>query len=236
MDEGLQNRRGFSAVGDREAKAEKIIAILAAAGRPLKPGVRVLDLGCGSGEVSACLARHAQVHCTDAIDQRVHGRELPFNLVTTPLPYADASFDVVISNHVIEHTAAPDAHLQEIRRILRPDGVCYLATPNRLWPWEFHARLPLVHYLPWRWFSRLGMAIGRLGEPVQLLSLGRLQRCAQGQFRVDVWHPRLLHAPQQFALRLSPTLAALLRRVPTLVLETTAGIQPTLILLMHPTK
>jgi SAM-dependent methyltransferase len=234
MIEGAQDRLGFSAIGGREAKAKKIFSILAAAGNPLKPTQNALDLDCGSGEIAAHLAMHANVSCADAVDQRVHGRELPFRMAGSPLPFDDASFDVVISNHVIEHTADPDAHLREIRRILRPDGICYLATPNRVWPWEVHSRLPLLHYLPWPWFSGLGMAAGRLSEPVHLLSLGGLRRRIGQRFDMVAWHPRLLHSPERFALRLPDPVAAILRRVPPALLELTAGVQPTLIVLLRP--
>ncbi len=43
---------------------------------------------------------------------------------------APASFDVVTSWHVIEHVADPRRVLDEIRRVLRPDGWLVLATPN----------------------------------------------------------------------------------------------------------
>ena len=234
MTEGAHKRMGFSAIGGRKAKAEKIAAILAAADHPLKAEHRVLDLGCGSGEIAALLASLARVECADAVDQRTEGRELPFSLATQPLPFNDASFDVVISNHVIEHTADPGTHLDEIRRILRPTGVAYLATPNRWWPWEVHAKLALLHYLPWRIFSRLGMALGRLNEPVQLLSLGQLQQLAGTGMRTEIWHHRLLKSPERFALSFSPGIAKILQQMPFTMLSLTAGLQPTLIVLLHP--
>ena len=207
MTEGAQKRMGFSAIGGREAKAEKILAILAAADSPLKPADRVLDLGCGSGEIAAQLATIAQVSCADAIDQRTQGKELPFHLVRDTLPFADGAFDIVVSNHVIEHLPELAIHLREVRRVLRPGGIAYLATPNRWWPWEFHARLPLLHFLPAELFSRLAMRWGRLTEPVHLLSLGQLKGLAGSLFDIDVWHPRLLHA----SAGLQPTLILLLR-------------------------
>ncbi|HEX2854926.1 MAG TPA: methyltransferase domain-containing protein [Opitutaceae bacterium] len=45
------------------------------------------------------------------------------------MPYADASFDFVIANHVLEHVADDGAALREIRRILRPGGWAVLQTP-----------------------------------------------------------------------------------------------------------
>lgn len=62
MTEGVNERLGFSAVGGREAKAQKIAAILAAAGYPLKPADKVLDLGCGSGAIAATQAKDAGAH------------------------------------------------------------------------------------------------------------------------------------------------------------------------------
>lgn len=234
MTEGAHTRLGFSAIGGRKAKAEKIAAILAAAGRPLKPTDEVLDLGCGSGEIAEHLGTRAQVVCADAQDQRTQGRDLPFRLVDRELPFEPDRFDVVISNHVIEHTQDPAGHLREIRRILKPAGIVYLATPNRLWPWEVHARVVFLHYLPWRIFSRLGMALGRLHEPVRLLSLRRLQQMISGQYRSETWHQRIIQDPERFALKIPNTIRTLLSRTPTRALEVTAALQPTLILLLTP--
>lgn len=207
MTEGTHQRLGFSAIGDRKAKAEKIAAILAAAGRPLNPTDDVLDLGCGSGETLTYLAQLARVSCADAIDQRTQGRELPFHVVGETLPFADNAFDVIVANYVIEHVPDAATHLRVIHRVLRPDGVVYMATPNRWWVWEFHAHVPLLHFLPAGLFSRLAMRWGRLSEPVQLLSLQQLSVLAREFFDVDTWHPRILNDPARYALNLSPNVA-----------------------------
>lgn len=234
MSEGAHSRLGFSAIGGREAKGEKIAAILAAAGRQLKATDDVLDVGSGSGEIAEYLSSRCQMVCSDASDQRTHGLALPFEAIAGPLPFADASFDVVLSNHVIEHTPDPTIHLQEIRRVLRPSGVAYLATPNRLWPWEFHARLPLLHYLPWSVFSRIGMALGRLHEPVRLLSLSRILELTRSDFSAETWHYRILHEPDAYALSLPDRTRTLLRHVPMSILALSAPLQPTLIVLLSP--
>ncbi len=233
MTEGAQKRLGFSAIGGREAKADKILAILTAAGSPLKPDDQVLDLGCGSGEIAARLATIARVSCADAIDQRTQGRELPFHPVGTTLPFADGTFDVIVSNHVIEHVPDASIHVREIHRVLRPGGVAYVATPNRWWPWEFHARMPLLHFLPAGLFSRLAMHWGRLTEPVRLLSLRQLKRLTEDHFDIEVWHPRILHEPARYALRLSPAAGSIVRLIPPPLLHASAGLQPTLILVLR---
>ena len=47
------------------------------------------------------------------------------------LPFADASFDAVVSFETIEHIAAQEAFLDEVRRVLRPDGLFILSCPNK---------------------------------------------------------------------------------------------------------
>ena len=46
------------------------------------------------------------------------------------LPFADASFGVVIIKHVVEHLRDPEIAISELGRILAPDGILILATPN----------------------------------------------------------------------------------------------------------
>jgi SAM-dependent methyltransferase len=69
------------------------------------------------------------------------------------LPFDDQFFDIVVSNHVIEHVGArldQLVHLREIARVLRHDGIGYLATPNRWALLEPHFRLPLLSWIPAR--------------------------------------------------------------------------------------
>lgn len=47
------------------------------------------------------------------------------------LPFTDAAFDGVVLDNVLEHLASPQALLDEIRRVLRKDGVLVLGVPGR---------------------------------------------------------------------------------------------------------
>jgi len=146
-------------VESRRLKAIKIERLLDLAARP-QP-MRMLEIGTGSGGIAHYFATHArlkiQVDAVDIVDNRLVDESYRFQLVSgTALPFADRTFDIVLTNHVIEHVgdqAAQLAHLGEIRRVLRADGIGYLAVPNR---WRFvepHYRLALLSWWPHGWRS-----------------------------------------------------------------------------------
>lgn len=89
----------------------------------------VLDVGTGPGTIAAAaLARGANVSAIDADPQMVEtaARDVPgldVRVATMPeLPFADAAFDAVVGNFVINHVAEPADTLAELRRILRAAG------------------------------------------------------------------------------------------------------------------
>jgi SAM-dependent methyltransferase len=149
-------RSGYASVDlqSREKKAEKIRTILEAE-RELR-GAALLEIGVGSGAIAARLADavtpSGEVWGVDVRDSRVVTKGFRFGIVEdTSLPFDDRFFDVVVSNHVIEHVGPrPEqlAHLLEVARVLKDDGVAYLATPNRWALLEPHFRLPLLSWLP----------------------------------------------------------------------------------------
>jgi SAM-dependent methyltransferase len=143
-------------LASRRWKGEKILRMLDLPARDTP--WRVLEVGTGSGGIAHYIATHPDVRCevtsVDVVDVRTIRDGYRFVQVDgTHLPFDDDAFDVVITNHVIEHVgdvAAQRAHLAECARVLAPGGRGYLAVPNRWMLVEPHFKLAFLSWLP-RW-------------------------------------------------------------------------------------
>ena len=141
----------------RRNKALKIERLLDL--RAADAPIRMLEVGCGSGGISHYFATHPSLPCrvqaVDVHDNRSAKGGYGFTLVDgVVLPFDDGSFDVVISNHVVEHVGPVEAqreHLRELRRVMADDGIGYLAVPNRWMLVEPHYRLAFLSWWPRRW-------------------------------------------------------------------------------------
>lgn len=153
--------------GTRVPKARKIVDLLGA--ERFGSARTLLEIGCGAGVITSLLAQEGgadlEVHAVDVVDARVETEGYQFRQVDgTTLPYADGQFDIVISNHVIEHVGDAgnqQEHLREIRRVLADGGVAYLAVPNRWRLIEPHFHLPFLSWLPRPWCDRYVGITGR---------------------------------------------------------------------------
>lgn len=228
----------------RHLKAEKIWRLrqLNATDEPVRP----LEVGCGSGGISHWFATHPSLHCVvtavDAVDSRqahdgytyqtVQGVELPFN---------DEQFDIVITNHVIEHVGDATVqlgHLKEIRRVLAPAGVGYLAVPNRWMMTESHYRIGFLSWLPRPWRSPCLRWRGKGDfydcEPLEMGELeGLLQSANLAYENISIAGARAvfdIEHPRKWSTRLlsatpDPLLLPLKSIIPTLIYR--LGKQPT---------
>jgi SAM-dependent methyltransferase len=103
---------------------------------------RVLDIACGAGYVSDCLAQTASsVTAIDLSPEAVAAARISYPAPNIEflaadargLPFAAASFDLIVAFEVIEHLDDPLALLSEARRLLAPGGQLIVSTPNRIY-------------------------------------------------------------------------------------------------------
>lgn len=174
-------RPGFVVCENRRQKADKILAVLSRF-TSVSGESRLLDVGCGSGEIAYWLSQSVRVDALDVEDFRTQEwAGVVFRTYEgSQFPYPDDTFDIVVTNHVIEHTGDPATHMREVTRVLKPGGYIYFATPNRLYPREVHYRLYLLHYLPLRWFIKLMKMTGKYREDLHLLFHFEMERLFRG--------------------------------------------------------
>jgi SAM-dependent methyltransferase len=136
----------------------------------LRPGARVLDLGCGRLGLRALEPR------LDITGVDLEARpDYPGAFVQADaaegLPFADGAFDLVYCSSVVEHVppARRGAFAAELRRVGRG---FYVQTPAFSFPVEPHALLPFAHWLPVS-LRKLYWRIGAAGEWEQISLLRR---------------------------------------------------------------
>lgn len=140
------------------------------------PDLRILDFGCGMGELVALL-RDAGFDCWGAdvfyagatdVDPRLQAqidegrvREIGAD---GRIPFEDGSFGLVVSNQVFEHVEEIEAVQAEIGRVLGARGTAYHHFPSLEVFREGHTGIPLSHRMaPGRLRTNYTLALRRLG-------------------------------------------------------------------------
>jgi 2-polyprenyl-3-methyl-5-hydroxy-6-metoxy-1,4-benzoquinol methylase len=140
----------------RQQKATKAVRlILDFLQREDFAGLRCLDLGCSIGAVSYELYKRNGMAIGTDIDW--HAMQIspayPDKAIFIlsdgeRLPFIDASFDVIVCSQVYEHVPNLTLLVNEIKRLMKPTGVCFFSGPNKWAVFEDHYRLPLLSWFP----------------------------------------------------------------------------------------
>lgn len=229
-------------LNSRKAKARKIDKLLEL--KPQKKPIRLLEVGTGSGGIASYFGTHPSLNCevdsVDVSDTRQIRDGFGFHLVEgVNLPFPDAYFDVVLSNHVIEHVGDRDSqrqHLTELHRVLKPNGRGYLAVPNR-WQWiEPHYQLAGLSWLPERWRSPY-LRWRRRGEYYDCKPLTVTQAeslLSEAGFRSEQLHGHALRLTYELERPHAIAYRAFFRRIPDKAFFYLRQLFPTLIYILEP--
>jgi SAM-dependent methyltransferase len=161
----------------------------AAVGRYAQAGDRVLELGCGTGDLARTLAAAGlQVTGCDISPQMLrvacdHGgcaRWVRLGPDWRRLPFISAAFDVVVASSVLEYVADPLSVLCECARVLRPGGVVLYTVPD------------LRHPVRWaEWLARRLAIVSRApsgyGPPSRCRGYHAYLRASRQRHRVRWW-------------------------------------------------
>jgi ubiquinone/menaquinone biosynthesis C-methylase UbiE len=160
----LENVRNYiqsireKTLDDYQPEFEKTIRLLRRV-KEFGPGTDILEVGSGSGWFTILSRKHGfntvgveiSWELVDFARKRAAkaGIDAPFHEAEAEsLPLPDASFDVVYANSVMEHVKGWRESLREIHRVLRPGGLVFVGTTNRLYPISTEMDFPLYQWLP----------------------------------------------------------------------------------------
>ena len=127
--------------------------------RGISKQLDIADIGCNAGVMSMIWAKEG--HRVSGLDvnaalleiakQRARHENLNIDFVlgsATDLPWENASMDVCIAPELLEHVADWQTCLNEFIRILKPGGVLFFSTTNKLCPAQQEFTLPLYSWYP----------------------------------------------------------------------------------------
>ncbi len=137
------------------------------------PGSRVLDLGCGTGELLAYLmrARGCTGYGVEIDDRNLQAcvargvNVIQLNLEEGLALFADSSFDVVLQIDTLQHLRNTEVMLRETARVGRTAIVAFpnfAHWPNRLA--VLSGRMPVTKVLPYQWYDTPNIRVGTLRD------------------------------------------------------------------------
>jgi ubiquinone/menaquinone biosynthesis C-methylase UbiE len=144
-----------------ESTKNAVLRVLKQYGSGVQPTLEVADIGCGAGAQCQIWARAGhRVHGVDINESLISiareradkaGLDIHFEAASAVrLPWPDQFADVCLLPEVLEHVKDWQPCLSEAVRVLKPGGVLYLSTTNRLCPRQQEFSLPLYSWYPAR--------------------------------------------------------------------------------------
>jgi SAM-dependent methyltransferase len=128
------------------------LATLRNVGHAPPPGAKVLDFGCGDGELVGVYRRAGfdAFGCDIELSPEARRGDLFAQGILRAIdsdpyrvPFENDAFDLVVSNGVFEHVRDYGAAFREIHRVLKPGGASLHLFPSRYSPVERHTHVPL---------------------------------------------------------------------------------------------
>lgn len=216
----------------RQKKSEKIIAIL---NKFIDlQNCTLLDIGTGSGHIINNLSKKCKkAFSVDLYDERMIKSGYSFKKVDNEvLPFEDNAFDVVVSNHVIEHVPNQPLHISEIHRVLKKNGILYLATPNKFWITDPHHKLPFISWLPRRISTLYLKLFKNKNWDIYPLSFSKLKKLTKYNFEFNNLTIDVIKYPKKYNLDIMKLIQPIIKLMPLFFIKCFNSILPTYIIIL----
>jgi SAM-dependent methyltransferase len=197
-----------------------ILDCLSKADRTITPGSKILDYGCGAGDLVYRFRElgfeaygfdiHKTVQLRSKDDERYFGfsdqrdvRPSDMNIEADKLriPFEDATFDLIVSTSVLEHVLDHEAVFKETARVLKRGGVAFHVYPDRRSLIEPHMYVPLATRVQNWWWFYLWALLGIRNEFQGDLSASKTADMNTRYSRIGISYPplrELLHTARRY--------------------------------------
>jgi 2-polyprenyl-3-methyl-5-hydroxy-6-metoxy-1,4-benzoquinol methylase len=144
--------------------------------------LRILDIGCRDGDMLLYCKQNktpVEFHGLDILEDKLQnakkkGYQTTHNhdIRKQPFAYENNFFDVVICSHILEHLQAPENILNELNRILKPNGALIVGVPSHVFPFNLWRKyiVPLFNKE-----QHLDRVLGRFGH-IQFFTLPQMKK------------------------------------------------------------
>ena len=160
--------------------------------KPMCCGERVLDIGCGVGQVVAYLANAGyEAHGVDVSEPSIARAQKSCARCQVydgrSLPYSDAYFASAGALNVLEHVDEPEAFLDEVVRVVKPGGKIVISSPNFMRVFGLRDYHPHMRGLrsKWRNWRRLRQKRREMALTPELLRFDRMTPIVARSFQPD---------------------------------------------------
>lgn len=137
MDDSLHQRRMAAAKASKGTSSDAILDAVVGIMNQHQFRGSLLDFGAGTGSLVQDLLASGYAGKITGADILSRPASLPEAIawvagdLNLPIPAADSSFDCLVSTEVIEHLENPRAVFREFHRLLKPNGLLLVTTPNQ---------------------------------------------------------------------------------------------------------
>ena len=118
------------------------------------------------------------------------------------LHFKSNSIDIIVCNQLIEHIKNKDhcRLIEESYRVLKPNGILYISTPNKYWPIEPHIKLHFLSYLPNNYADKYISLFKDISKyNINLLTYNKIVNIIFSKFKIIInMTPVIIKYPERF--------------------------------------
>ena len=227
----------------REIKTNKILSVIkdyCSKNNKDMDKFTCLDIGCSAGLITNYISMNLKK--TIGIDtdestinsaKKLSNKNLTFLKASAlSVPFKDNTFDLIICNHIYEHVPDAQKMFDEIYRILKKDGICYLSAGNKYNIIEGHYKLPFLSWLP-QPLANLYLIItgrGKIYEEKHF-SYFKVKRMLR-RFKINDYTLRIIKNPEKYSLIDIVEKGSFISRLPLFVFKILYSLIPTYIFIL----